>query len=102
VPHLVPFLVIAVFVVVTPGVDTALASLHRSEAPFTVVKLVGAAYLVVLGAQALWYSWRRGQPVARIGPASHRSPFLQGILSNLLNPKVAVFFTGLRLATERR
>lgn len=128
-PHLVPFLVIAVFVVVTPGVDTALvtknALLHgrraailtalgvnagiaawttasalglgavllRSEALFTAVKLVGAAYLVVLGAQALWYSWRRGMPVAPAGSASRRSPFLQGILSNLLNPKIAVFFT---------
>jgi threonine/homoserine/homoserine lactone efflux protein len=129
VPDLVPFLAIAVFVVVTPGVDTALvtknailhgrraailtalgvnagiaawttasalglgALLHRSETLFTAVKLAGAAYLVVLGAQALWTSWRRGLPVARLGAPSRRSPFLQGILSNLLNPKVAVFFT---------
>jgi len=129
VPHLVPFLVIAAFVVVTPGVDTALvtknallhgrraailaalgvnagiavwttasalglgALLHRSETLFTAVKLVGAAYLVVLGAQAVWWSWRRGLPVAPVARGSRRSPFLQGILSNLPNPKVAVFFT---------
>jgi threonine/homoserine/homoserine lactone efflux protein len=129
VPDVLPFLAIAVFVVVTPGVDTALvtknallhgrraalltalgvnagiavwttasafglgALLHRSETLFTAVKLVGAAYLVVLGAQAIWYSWRRGMPVAPAAMTSRGSPFLQGILSNLLNPKIAVFFT---------
>lgn len=128
-PHVLPFLAIAVFVVVTPGVDTALvtknallhgrraailtavgvnagiatwttasalglgAVLHRSEALFTAVRLVGAAYLVVLGAQAVWWSWRRGRTVAAEAAMSRRSPFVQGILSNLLNPKIAVFFT---------
>ena len=128
-PQVLPFLAIAVFVVVTPGVDTALvtknallhgrraailtalgvnagiamwatasafglgALLHRSEALFTTVRLVGAAYLVVLGAQAVWWSWRRGHPVAPEIAPSGRSPFVQGILSNLLNPKIAVFFT---------
>jgi threonine/homoserine/homoserine lactone efflux protein len=129
VPQVLPFLAIAVFVVVTPGVDTALvtknallhgrhaailtalgvnagiavwttasalglgALLHRSETLFTAVRLVGAAYLVVLGAQAVWWSWRRGHPVAPAATPSRRSPFAQGILSNLLNPKIAVFFT---------
>jgi len=128
-PQVLPFLAIAVFVVVTPGVDTALvtrnallhgrraailtalgvnagiamwatasafglgALLHRSEALFTTVRLVGAAYLVVLGAQAVWWSWRRGHPAAPEIAPSRRSPFVQGILSNLLNPKIAVFFT---------
>ena len=128
-PQVLPFLAIAVFVVVTPGVDTALvtknallhgrraailtalgvnagiamwatasafglgALLHRSEALFTTVRLVGAAYLVVLGAQAVWWSWRRGRPAAPELAPSRRSPFVQGILSNLLNPKIAVFFT---------
>jgi threonine/homoserine/homoserine lactone efflux protein len=129
VPDVLPFLAIAVFVVVTPGVDTALvtknallhgrraalltalgvnagiavwttasafglgALLHRSETLFTAVRLVGAAYLVVLGAQAVWWSWRRGHQVAPVVSPSRRSPFVQGILSNLLNPKIAVFFT---------
>jgi threonine/homoserine/homoserine lactone efflux protein len=69
----------------------------------------------VLGARAVWWSWRRGHPVAPAVTPSRRSPFVQGILSNLLNPKIAVFFTsferltgcvliafGVRLATERR
>jgi len=129
VPHVLPFLAIAVFVVVTPGVDTALvtknallhgrraalltavgvnagiavwttasalglgALLHRSEPLFTTVRLAGAAYLVVLGAQAVWWSWRRGHAVVPERAPSRRSPFVQGILSNLLNPKIAVFFT---------
>ena len=69
------------------------ALLHRSETLFTTVRLVGAAYLVALGVQAVWWSWRRGHPVAAVAPPSRRSPFVQGILSNLLNPKIAVFFT---------
>ena len=95
-PHVLPFLAIAVFVVVTPGVDTALglgALLHRSEALFAAVKLAGAGYLVVLCVHALWVSWRRGLPVSPVASQSRRSPFVQGILSNLLNPKIAVFFT---------
>jgi threonine/homoserine/homoserine lactone efflux protein len=69
------------------------ALLHRSETLVTAVRLVGAAYLVVLGAQAVWWSWRSGHRVAPAVTPSRRSPFVQGILSNLLNPKIAVFFT---------
>lgn len=79
------------------GVSTAL--LH-SPVLFTVLKLVGAAYLVFLGAQALWQSWRRRrgteeaepppeEPDTEIRPAR---VFRQAFLSNVLNPKAALFF----------
>ena len=65
--------------------------LATSAEAFTVVKLVGAAYLVYLGVQALRSSFRR-DTVAAVAPRRATSPFVQGLLSNVLNPKVAVFY----------
>jgi threonine/homoserine/homoserine lactone efflux protein len=53
------------------------------------VKFGGALYLVLLGIQAL----RRRERVPLAGPRT--SPFRQGLISNALNPKIAVFFTSL-------
>jgi threonine/homoserine/homoserine lactone efflux protein len=55
-----------------------------------VLKLAGAAYLVDLGCKTIL---GRGavEPV-RLATAA---PFRQGLVSNLLNPKIAVFFTSL-------
>jgi threonine/homoserine/homoserine lactone efflux protein len=56
---------------------------------FAVVKGVGALYLLYLG----WQMLRRPVAVDAQAPASRwRSPFVQGALSNLLNPKIALFF----------
>jgi threonine/homoserine/homoserine lactone efflux protein len=65
--------------------------LATSAEAFTVVKLVGAAYLAYLGVQSLRSSFRHGGVEA---PSTRRgmSPYLQGVLSNVLNPKVAVFY----------
>jgi threonine/homoserine/homoserine lactone efflux protein len=123
--HVLPFLAVAVVVVVTPGADMALvtknallhgrraalgtafgvnagialwtvaaalgvAALVRASAEaFDVVKFGGALYLVLLGIQAL----RRRERVPLAGPRT--SPFRQGLISNALNPKIAVFFTSL-------
>jgi threonine/homoserine/homoserine lactone efflux protein len=67
--------------------------LVASEPVFLALKLVGAAYLIYLGAQALLAAVRgraHGGAHARSG-----SPFRQGVISNLGNPKMAVFFTSL-------
>ncbi len=72
------------------------AILAASAEAYTVVKLVGAAYLVFLGLQAVWRSRRSTAPVtADVAPRSESRPFLTGLLTNLLNPKIAVFYTGL-------
>jgi threonine/homoserine/homoserine lactone efflux protein len=70
------------------------ALIAASAAAFTVVKLAGAAYLIYLGVQAL-----RGSRSELVDGSPHTSrrgsAFRQGLASNLLNPKIAVFFTSL-------
>jgi threonine/homoserine/homoserine lactone efflux protein len=77
------------------------ALLLASEPAFAAVKLLGAAYLVVLGAQALHAAFRAGSVQER-APGRGLSRTLtslaalrQGLISNLGNPKMAVFFTSL-------
>ncbi|MBR1209179.1 LysE family translocator [Bradyrhizobium sp. JYMT SZCCT0180] len=69
------------------------ALLLTSAAAFTVLKLVGAAYLVFTGIQMLL---SRQSPVADIAVQDDAIPlrkvFWQGALTNALNPKVALFF----------
>ena len=65
--------------------------LQTSAFAFLVVKFIGAIYLLYLGIQA----WRdkgtfRLQTYASIAKSS--ALFWQGVLSNVLNPKIAIFF----------
>jgi threonine/homoserine/homoserine lactone efflux protein len=76
------------------------ALLRASEPAFLALRLVGAAYLVFLGVQALVSALRgrleNGALVTRPGHGDRsRIAFRQGLLSNLGNPKMAVFFTSL-------
>jgi threonine/homoserine/homoserine lactone efflux protein len=131
--HLLPFLGVAIVVVVTPGVDMALvtknalihgrnaafasafgvnagiaiwtvaaavgiaAVVQASATAFAVIKFAGAVYLLYLGLQALRAGRRRGGPQAssRVGVLTTAAAFRQGLVSNALNPKIAVFFTSL-------
>jgi threonine/homoserine/homoserine lactone efflux protein len=72
------------------------ALLATSSAAFTVVKLAGAAYLVYLGIRTL-LSLRtpRAEESPPRSAIAMGSPFRQGLLTNLLNPKIAVLFTSL-------
>lgn len=74
------------------------AILTASAVAFTVVKLIGAAYLIFLGVKA-WLAVRRGdysEIKEKAAPAmSPPMAFRHGLLTNLLNPKVAVFFLAL-------
>jgi threonine/homoserine/homoserine lactone efflux protein len=86
---------IAVGLVVWAGASAlgVAAVLAASATLFTALKLAGAAYLVYLGVQAL-LSLRRGEP-SHDAPRPAGSPFRQGLVTNLLNPKLAVLFTTL-------
>ena len=75
------------------------ALLAHSAAAFFALKIAGAFYLAWLGIQSLRAAARgqaaaepAGVPVARVPPA--RS-FREGFLTNLLNPKVIVFYLAL-------
>lgn len=73
------------------------AIVAASEPAYDAIRLVGAAYLVVLGGQTLLAALRGHATVdalpGRALPA--RVALRQGLLSNLANPKMAVFFTSL-------
>ncbi|MFC8870328.1 LysE family translocator [Streptomyces sp. NPDC057148] len=72
------------------------AVLAASTTAYTVVKLVGAAYLVFLGVQALRQSRRdRSQAPATALALPRGNPWRTGLVSNVFNPKIAVFYTGL-------
>jgi threonine/homoserine/homoserine lactone efflux protein len=70
------------------------ALLAASSAAFTLVKWAGAAYLCYMGVRMLLS--RQQAPVADVASGSGaiwlRQVFLQGALTNVLNPKVALFF----------
>lgn len=72
------------------------ALLAASATAFTVVKLLGAAYLVWLGIRSLRSAWRgEGHPEGVRRAVRAGQGFRYGLLSNVLNPKVAVFFVTL-------
>jgi threonine/homoserine/homoserine lactone efflux protein len=70
------------------------ALLVSSRPAFLALRLLGAAYLVFLGVQALSAAVRRS-PTRDVVVSSKRPAFRQGLISNLGNPKMAVFFTSL-------
>ncbi|GGX81139.1 LysE family translocator [Streptomyces anandii] len=72
------------------------AVLAASVTAYTAVKLTGAAYLVFLGVQSLLQSRRnRSQAPAPALSPPRGNPWRTGLVSNVFNPKIAVFYTGL-------
>jgi threonine/homoserine/homoserine lactone efflux protein len=70
------------------------AVLAASSRLYTAVKVAGAAYLMVLGVSAIWRS--RAEAVApppAVRGESPGRPLRMGLTTNLLNPKIAVFYT---------
>jgi threonine/homoserine/homoserine lactone efflux protein len=68
------------------------AFLATSASAFHAVKLIGAAYLVFLGVRALFQRSGKLLVPAHFAKTQTVAAFRQGILTNLLNPKVALFF----------
>ncbi|WP_296226743.1 LysE family translocator [Ralstonia sp. UBA689] len=77
------------------------ALLAASTVAFTVIKVVGAAYLIYLGGRMLLAPPDRDddapaetaeQAAASRRPRPLKALFMQGFLTNVLNPKVVLFF----------
>lgn len=74
------------------------ALLVTSSAAFAVIKWIGAAYIVYIGIGMLRASMKTKDGASEsivmpsAAPLSFRRIFLQGFLTNILNPKVALFF----------
>jgi len=71
------------------------AILATSSTAFTIVKLAGAAYLVYLGIRALTAPPDAVSPLGHSAPMSAGLAFRRGVVTNVLNPKVALFFLAL-------
>ena len=65
------------------------ALVAASALAYTVLRAVGAAILVLLGLQTLWYSWKHRPEKPR--PVMRLRGFRGGLVTNLANPKAAVF-----------
>jgi threonine/homoserine/homoserine lactone efflux protein len=71
----------------TAGLSAVIAT---SATAFSIVKWAGAVYLIGVGALTLW---RRPDAISiEGGHLSYRRAFAQGVVVNVLNPKVALFF----------
>lgn len=70
------------------------AFLSASELAYTALRIIGGGYLAIVGGQLLWRgrgSLAKPQPDAALGESSYTA-FARGLLTNLLNPKVGVFY----------
>jgi threonine/homoserine/homoserine lactone efflux protein len=69
------------------------AIIARSATAFDIIKYFGAAYLIYLGVKSIFNkkesSFLRGE---KLQPLSNLKIFTQGVITNVLNPKVALFF----------
>jgi threonine/homoserine/homoserine lactone efflux protein len=75
-------------IVATAGLSALLAASARG---FQIVKFVGAAYLVFLGLRSI-ISARRLPAIPAVASHGTRQAFLEGILTEALNVKTALFF----------
>ena len=64
--------------------------LAKSALAFAAVKYLGAAYLCLLGLRMILDS-RRDEEISLV-PARAKNPFWQGVMTEVLNPKTALFF----------
>ena len=71
----------------TVGLSALIAS---SATAFTTVKLVGAAYLIIIGIRRIFS--REEDTEVQVVPTPHRKLYVQGAVVNVLNPKTALFF----------
>lgn len=65
--------------------------LQTSVVLFTIIKIIGAVYLIYLGIQ-MFISKQSSISIKKTVYQSRRKLLLQGVITNVTNPKVALFF----------
>src|SRR5687768_12159383 len=68
------------------------ALIAQSALAFDIIKYLGAAYLIFLGVKSLLAKKQSLKINKSLPPLSYKKIFWQGVLTNVLNPKVALFF----------
>ena len=58
---------------------------------FNFIKILGAAYLIYIGYQLL-FSKTPKLAIKDLPKVSHKKMFLQGAITNIMNPKIAIFY----------
>ena len=70
--------------------------LVQSADAFFVFKMMGAAYLCWVGIKSLWAAWQNQQTISDMSQkttvSSKKKAFIEGFLTNALNPKVSMFY----------
>ncbi len=66
--------------------------IQESILVFSIIKYAGAAYLIYLGLKLFFKRKKNETGIVLLQPMSYRKIFFQGMITNLLNPKVAIFF----------
>ena len=64
----------------------------QSEFLFQLVKALGAVYLLWLGVKAFRYRKKNDEPANALSGKVLRDSFREGLITNVLNPKVAMFY----------
>lgn len=66
--------------------------LMQSALAFNIVKWIGAAYLIWLGVRSITARHEDNPSMQAVESQSNRKVYLQGMMTNVLNPKVALFY----------
>ena len=66
--------------------------IEESVLLFSIIKYAGAAYLIYLGLKSLFKKKIITNKIETLPAMSYRKIFLQAVITNILNPKVAIFF----------
>ena len=66
--------------------------IEQSVLLFSIIKYAGAAYLIYLGLRSLLNKKKSKTEFHALPPMPNQKVFLQGMVTNILNPKVAIFF----------
>jgi threonine/homoserine/homoserine lactone efflux protein len=66
--------------------------IEESVLLFSIIKYTGAAYLIYLGTRSILRKKKTKTEIAGLPALTNRKIFFQGMLTNILNPKVAIFF----------